>query len=93
MKLELAQNIVHEIDPLAVLLYPIEGIAYSLDRQCRYVESPTVGRNGRDARSDTRANVPGLAEPLHRCLDLLSIRGLRIKGGLCVIERYGDFLR
>ena len=92
MKFESAQRVVHEIDPFAVLLRPIEGTARSLNRQCRYVESPAVGRNGRNARSDTRANVPGLTEPLHHCVDLLSIRALRIKGGLCVIERYENFL-
>ena len=57
MKVEPVQDVVDEIGPSAILVYAIEGFAPSLDRQRRDVEGFAVGRNCRDARSDTKADV------------------------------------
>ena len=92
MKVKLAQDVVHEIGPFPTFVYPVEGIAGSLDRQCRYVDSLTIGRNGGDTGSDAKANVSELTQLLHHSIDCPGIRPLRIKDGLGIIEYYEDLL-
>jgi len=43
MKIELVQDIVDKTGPFTALVYSVEGIACSLNRQYWYVESLAVG--------------------------------------------------
>ena len=92
MEVELIQDIVDKIGLFTILVYSIEGIACSLNRQRWYVESLAVGRNCGDARSDTKADVVELTQLLHNFVDLLRIRPLRIEDRLRIIKDYEDFL-
>jgi len=83
---------VHEIGPCVVLVYMIESNTCGLDRQCRYVESPAVGRNSEDARGDEKPNVLEPTEFLHHSVDLQGVRPPRIKNGFRIIEHYENFL-
>ena len=88
MEVELVQDVVDKTRPSTILVYSIEGIACSLDRQRWYVESLAVGRNGGNARGDTKADVVELTQLLHNFVDLLRIRPLRIEDRLRIIEDY-----
>jgi len=92
MEVELVQDIVDEIGPFITLVYAIEGIACSLNRQRWDVESLAVGRNGGDTGGDTEANVAKLTQLLRHKVDLLRVRPLRIKNRLRVIEDYEHLL-
>ena len=92
MKIELVQNVVHQIRPSAIFVYPMKGITGGVDRQRGYVESLAVGRNGGNARSDAKEDVGELAQLLHCTVDILCIRPPRIKDRLRVIENYQGLL-
>ena len=93
MKVELPENVVDVIGPFTVLVYPVEGIACSLDRQCWHVDSLAICGNGGNPRSDTKADVVEPTQLLHNGIDLLGVRPLRIKDGLRIIQDYEDLLR
>ena len=92
MKVELVQDVVHQIRPFTVPVYLMKGITGGPDRQCGYIESLTVGRNGGDARSDAKEDVAELAQLLHCTIDILRTHPPRIKGRLRVIENYQGLL-
>ena len=92
MEVELLQDAVDQIGPLAVLADPIERVASRLDRQRRDVQNLAVGRDREVARGDTKADVPGLSQFLHNVIDLLTACSLRIENGFGVIEDYDHLL-
>ena len=93
MAVELLEDVVDEIGPFTVLVYPIEGVACGLNWQRWYVKGLAVGRNSGNARSDAKADVVELTQLLHRRVDRLSICPSRIEDRLRIIEDYEDLPR
>jgi len=93
MKVELLQDLVDEIGPFAVLVYSTEGVPCGLNQQRWYVERLAVRRNSGNPRSDAKADVVELTQPLHHSVDLLGIHPLGIKDRLRIVEDYEDLFR
>ena len=93
MTVELLEDVVDEIWPFTILVYPIEGVTCSFNRQRWYVESLAVGRDSGNARSDTKPDVVEPTQLLYNCVDLPDIHPSGIKNRLRIIENYEDLLR
>ena len=88
MKVELLQNFVNKVWLFGVLVDPVEGIVCGLHRQRWDVKSLEVWRDGGDAGGDTNADVLEPSQFLHRGIDLLSVRALRVENGFGIVEDY-----
>jgi hypothetical protein len=92
VEFELLQDAVSEVNPSSGLAYTMECPTRGSDRQRRNDESLAVGRDGGDARCNTKADVPEQAQLLHHGVYFPSICSLRVEDGFGIVENYEHLL-
>jgi hypothetical protein len=86
VEVELFEDVVDQIRPVAALVDPVECVACSLHRQCGYIEGFTAGRNGGDTRGDAEENVVEATQLVQRTVNLLGIFSLRVENRFNIVE-------
>lgn len=89
---QLFEDVVNNFRPIVVVIYPVECIARSVDRQCWDIETFAVWGDGGNSRCDANTNVVESTQFIHHGVDFPGVHSLRIENRFRVIEDDQHFL-